>query len=292
MLLPDITKISLDKIELPDLVGKNISIDMLRLDKIHTVISGNKWFKLKYHFEKFNAGNYRGLLTFGGAWSNHLVATAYACHLKKIKCVCIIRGEKPQLLSTTLQQVLEFGMELCFISRQLYKQKQNPELLEKILKDYPEYYIIPEGGAGPEGEKGAGEILQLVNLPEFTHIICAVGTATMLNGFAQAALPHQEVIGIPVLKGWIEKADNRQIKFFMGYHFGGYAKYNKTLTGFMNEFFLQTGIPTDFVYTGKMVLAAMDLIKNNFFPQGSYVLLIHSGGLQGNTSLNKGTLIF
>jgi D-cysteine desulfhydrase len=292
MYLPDLTKINLDKIELPVLSGKNIRIEMLRLDNIHTVISGNKWFKLKYHLEKYDAGNYQGLLTFGGSWSNHLVATACACHLKKIKCAGIIRGEKPQHLSATLQQVLEFGMELRFISRQLYKQKENPELLGKILKDYPEYYIIPEGGAGAEGEKGAGEVLQLVNLPEFTHIICAVGTATMLNGIAQAVLPHQEVIGIPVLKRWNEKTVNRQIKFFTGYHFGGYAKYNEPLTGFMNDFFNQTGIPTDFVYTGKMVFAAVDLANKNFFPPGSHVLLIHSGGLQGNKSLNKGTLIF
>jgi 1-aminocyclopropane-1-carboxylate deaminase/D-cysteine desulfhydrase-like pyridoxal-dependent ACC family enzyme len=292
MILPDIANVTSDSIHMPILVEKNIRMQMLRLDKIHPVISGNKWFKLKYHLQKFKEGNYKGLLTFGGAWSNHLVATACACYIENIKCVGVIRGEKPEQISATLQQASEYKMELHYISRQLYRDKNLQGSLELILDAYPVYYIVPEGGAGTEGEQGAGEILQLTTLSDFTHIVCAVGTGTMLKGFSKTALTNQQLIGIPVIKGWKEKILNEKIIFVTDYHFGGYAKYHNSLIRFMNEFYEQTKIPTDFVYTGKMTFAAMDMVKNNYFPPGSHVLLIHSGGLQGNASLGKGKLIF
>jgi len=154
MEVPDIGKITTDKIQDPFLQEKNIQFDVLRLDKIHPVISGNKWFKLKYHLDNFNAVNYNGILTFGGAWSNHIVATACACYLKKIKSIGIIRGEKPPHLSTTLSEASNYEMDLKFISRDRYAQKNSNEFLESVKKEFPGYYIIPEGGAGKEGEKG------------------------------------------------------------------------------------------------------------------------------------------
>lgn len=265
---------------------------MLRLDKIHPVISGNKWFKLKYHLENFYAGDYRGILTFGGAWSNHIVATACACLQQNIPSIGIIRGEKPAELSITLKQAISYNMKLEFVSREIFKQKKSDEFLKSLKEKYPGFYIIPEGGAGAEGEKGAAEIMNLVNKDDYSHIACAIGTATMFNGITKAATAKQQVLGIIVLKGWAEIPTSPATHICYDYHFGGYAKTHPDLTAFMNGFYLQTKISSDFVYTGKMIFAVVDLLKKNYFPEGSKILLIHSGGLQGNASLPQGTLIF
>jgi 1-aminocyclopropane-1-carboxylate deaminase/D-cysteine desulfhydrase-like pyridoxal-dependent ACC family enzyme len=291
MQIPDLGKITTDEIHTPLSQNKKVEFDALRLDKIHPVISGNKWFKLKYHLDNYNAANCKGILTFGGAWSNHIVATACACYLQKIKCIGIIRGEKPVQLSPTLIEAAKYGMDLKFISRESYSQRETSEFVAAITKEFPDHYIIPEGGAGRQGEKGAREILQHTNGKKYTHIVCAVGTGTMFNGILRSASAGQEVIGIVVLKGWKEE-DEKAGNFFYNYHFGGYAKYDSALIDFMNEFFTLTGIPTDFVYTGKLAYAISDLIQKDHFVPGSKILMIHSGGLQGNSSLQKGSLIF
>jgi len=273
---------------------------MLRLDKIHPVISGNKWFKLKYHLESFKQNNYKGILTFGGAYSNHIIATAYAAKLRGIKCTGIIRGEKPHELSPTLKDCIDYGMQLEFIPRKIYKQKN---LLIESGQNFPGYYIIPEGGAGTLGEKGCCEILDLVIKDTYSHIACAIGTGTMFMGLVNSSFPGQQVIGISVLKGMKNLPDQfnelkyppakiKYCKILYDYHFGGYAKHSPELFTFMNDFYLQTGIAMDFVYTGKLVYAITELVKQGYFPQGSSLIIIHSGGLQGNKSIPKGTLIF
>ena len=292
MQIPDLKKISTDKIHLSFLENKKVELDVLRLDKIHPVISGNKWFKLKYHLDNFNAGNYKGILTFGGAWSNHILATACACYLQKINCVGIIRGERAGSPSQTLVKAIKYGMELKFISREDYGLRKNDDFFDLLTKEFPDYYTIPEGGAGPEGEKGAGEILQHIDRNNYTHIACAVGTGTMFNGIKNALSPDQHLIGIVVLKGWKEERKSNSAKLICDYHFGGYAKHNAVLIGFMNDLFSSTGIPTDKVYTGKLAYAIFDMIKNDHFLPASKILMIHSGGLQGNESLQKGSLIF
>jgi 1-aminocyclopropane-1-carboxylate deaminase/D-cysteine desulfhydrase-like pyridoxal-dependent ACC family enzyme len=292
MQIPDLKKITTDKIDHPLLNDKNISLDVLRLDKIHPVISGNKWFKLKYHLDNFNAGNYKGILTFGGPWSNHIVATACACSLKKINCVGIIRGEKPLNLSPTLQEAIAYRMQIEFISREDYRFKNDEVFSDKIKSEFPGYYTVPEGGAGEAGEKGASEILQYADGNDYTHIACAVGTRTMFNGIQRAISTDQKLLGVVVLKGWNEESKSDDAKLLFNYHFGGYAKYTTELLSFMNEFYKTTNIPTDFVYTGKLAFAIFDLIKNDQLTEGSKILMIHSGGLQGNASLQKGSLIF
>lgn len=292
MNLPDFSAISLDKIVCPEFLRKDAVLDVLRLDKIHPVISGNKWFKLKYHLENYRMGQYKGLLTFGGNWSNHIVATACACSYEKIPAVGIIRGEKPTSLSKSLQEAMQFKMQLEFIPRKLYQQKNKQSFLEKIKTAYPDFYIVPEGGAGSAGEKGAGEILNLVDKNFYTHIVCAVGTGTFLKGIRKAALPQQQVWGVVVLKGEDKTSVPNETRFFYDYHFGGFAKKNSTLIHFMNHYFKLTSIPTDFVYTGKLAYAVVDLLKKNIFPEGSKILMIHSGGLQGNRSLPEKTLLF
>lgn len=292
MLLPDISKVTLDKIQLPGFSKKNFEMDILRLDKIHPLISGNKWFKLKYHIENFKTGNYTGILTFGGAWSNHILATACAGFQHKIKCIGIIRGEKPSQLSWTLQQAMKMRMELKFISRDLYRKKDEYETELLLKTEYQDYYFIPEGGKGISGEKGAGEIPDLVENNFYTHITCAIGTGTMFNGISKSLTVNQELIGIPVLKGLKRIGELKNTSIFYDYHFGGYAKYTNELIEFMNLFYKKTSVPTDFVYTAKLCYAILDLINQNYFPENSKILVIHSGGLQGNQSLSKGKLIF
>lgn len=292
MQTPDLKKISTDKIRGFLLENKKVELDVLRLDKIHPVISGNKWFKLKYHLDNFNAGNYKGIITFGGAWSNHILATACTCYLQGINCVGIIRGERPEHPSATIAESIKYGMELKFIPRKDYSRRTTDEFLESLKKEFPLYYIIPEGGAGPEGEKGAAEILQHIDRKNYTHIACAVGTGTMFNGIKNALSPEQQLIGIVVLKGWKEEMKTNTGQLICNYHFGGYAKYNAVLFDFMNDLFRSTGIPTDIVYTGKLAYAIFDLIKTDHFLPASKILMIHSGGLQGNISLQKGSLIF
>lgn len=303
MQAPDLNKITIDKIDDPLLKNKNVSLDILRLDKIHPVISGNKWFKLKYHLDHYKAGNYKGILTFGGAWSNHILATACTCHLKKIKSIGIIRGENPPQLSTTLEQAIIYGMQLKFISRDSFKRKNYGEVITGLLAEFPGYYFIPEGGLAREGRKGAGEILDLVNKDEYSHIVCAIGTATTFLGLNDASNTYQFVWGISVLKGLGDIIDQYRgsitppvkkmyCKIFYDYHFGGYAKQNAELLSFMNNFYERTRIPTDFVYTGKLAFAINDLVVKDQFKPSSKILMIHSGGLQGNASLQKGSLIF
>ena len=292
MQAPDLKKITTDKIHGYFLENKKVELDVLRLDKIHPVISGNKWFKLKYHLDNFNAGNYNGILTFGGAWSNHILATACACYLQKINCVGVIRGERPGLPSATLVEAIKYGMDLKFIPRENYSRRTTDEFLESLKLEFPGYYMIPEGGAGSEGEKGAGEILQHIDRKNYTHIACAVGTGTMFNGINNAILADRQLIGVVVLKGWKEAKNSNSAKLICDYHFGGYAKYDSVLIDFMNDLFSSTGIPTDIVYTAKLAYAIFDMIKNDHFLPASKILMIHSGGLQGNASLQKDSLIF
>lgn len=274
---------------------KEIEVAVLRLDKISPLVSGNKWFKLRYYLEETKVREKKGIITFGGAWSNHIIATAAICQMNGLKAIGIIRGEEPKRLSITLLNAKEMGMQLYFISREAY---QNKEVPASINKD--EYLIVNEGGYGETGTKGASDILNYCSKP-YTHYCCAVGTGTMMAGIINAISPGQQVTGISVMKNNIgleimiqTLVTNKEITWQLNhdYHFGGYAKHQPGLLSFMNEFYNQTNIKSDFVYTGKLFYAMSDLIEKNYFPQGSKLLLIHSGGLQGNESLPDGTLIF
>ena len=290
---------------------KNISIDLLpsedieieacllRLDKIHPVISGNKWFKLRFYIEEAIANKKSTVLTYGGPWSNHIVATAAACKLNGLQSIGMIRGERPAQFSSTLTSAMDYGMKLNFLTRADYKKRHIPiNLLES-----PEIYTINEGGYGVTGALGAASIGDCYKKDDFTHICCAVGTGTMMAGLIKSALPGQEVVGISVLKNntqldeevkvlLADSEKTKPYKIIHTYHFGGYAKYQPALTDFMNDFYQLTSIATDFVYTGKLLFGIYDLARKNYFPRGSRILVIHSGGLQGNNSLPANTLIF
>jgi 1-aminocyclopropane-1-carboxylate deaminase len=296
--MPDITisNITPDKIPLPLFIEKNVEVSVLRLDKIHPVISGNKWFKLRYYLEEAKQQKKNTIISFGGAWSNHIAATAATCHINGLNSIGIIRGEKMEKLSPTLSQAKRLGMQLIFINREDYGKKKIPSELNN-----DEYYFINEGGYGSKGAAGAATILDYCKKADYSHICCAVGTGTMMAGLINSSLAFQEVTGISVLKNNFELEENikcllndreKIFRIIHDYHFGGYAKYKPRLIEFMNQFYRETMIPSDFVYTGKLFYAITDLIKNNFFPARSRLLLIHSGGLQGNASLDPGTLIF
>ena len=277
------------------------NVDVLRLDLIHPVISGNKWFKLKEYLKDALLLDKTTIATFGGAYSNHILATAATARSAGMQSIGIIRGEKPPFLSSTLNESLNLGMELFFSSREDYKRKKLPEELSE-RSDADNIYLINEGGYGAKGAEGAKDILRTIDFADYTHIIAAVGTGTTLAGLIAASHKKQKVVGISVLKNNFslrkeiqgllpfEKAD--QFVINNDYHFGGYAKYSPELIAFMNDWYKHTGIPSDFVYTGKLFCAVHELIQKGYFSPESRLLVIHSGGLQGNISLPKGTLIF
>ncbi len=274
------------------------AIDVLRLDVIHPIVSGNKWFKLKHSIAAAIAAKKGTVATFGGAYSNHIIATAFACKDAGLKAVGIIRGEKSTNLSPTLQSAMELGMELVFVSREEYKQK------DRLVRMFDStYYWINEGGYGIDGMKGASEILQATDTANYTHILCACGTGTMMAGLVVGALPQQHIIGISALKGHTgllddvkkllpETVQEKQFQVLHGYHFGGYAKHPSALIDWMEQLWLAENLPTDIVYTSKLLYAVSDLCKQHFFEVGSRLLVIHSGGLQGNNSLPVNTLPF
>lgn len=295
-----IKDISLNKISLPYLTEKNIKASVLRLDEVHPIISGNKWFKLKCYLSDATKGFKKVVVTFGGAYSNHIIATAAACSVQNLQSIGIIRGERAKNLSHTLEAAAAFGMELFFVSREDYQQKKIPQT---VFKQYEKesLYFINEGGYGITGAEGAASILNGIDENQYSHIMAAVGTGTTLAGLTTAA-SNSKVIGISALKGNFSIEDeinqlllpNKKNQFTLlhQYHFGGYAKKNKDLFNFMNEWYNTTGIPSDFVYTAKLFYAFQDLCLQDYFTAGSHILLIHSGGLQGNLSLPKETLIF
>jgi len=293
-----ISSLAFDNITVDNIspVGQNdVQVDVLRLDKINNVISGNKWFKLRYYLEEAASQHKKGIVTFGGAWSNHIIATAAACDINGLKSIGIIRGEEPRQFSPTLIHAQELGMQLIFITRDAYYRKEIPASVES-----EEYFIVNEGGYGIPGAKGASTILDYCD-NKYSHYCCAAGTGTMMAGIINHSSPDQMAIGISVMKnntGLEEMVQallvnkNKNWKIIHDYHFGGYAKHGPALFSFMNEFYRRTNIPTDFVYTGKLFFAVSDLIDKKYFPAGSRLLLIHSGGLQGNESLSTGSLIF
>ena len=282
-----------ETLQLATLQEKGIQVDVLRLDQIHSIVSGNKWYKLKYHLKDAFDKNHDSILTFGGAFSNHIVATACAAKLAGLKSIGIIRGEKPVHMSFTLSDAVAEGMQLEFMSREDYKSKSEPKFLKELTEKYPNALIVPEGGAGELGVMGSKEMLDGIDHSQYTHLLCAIGTGTSFEGLSQTVGLDTQMIGIVVLKGMQEAYKNSHHKQMIHeYHFGGYAKKNDNLLAFMNHFFTQTKIPTDFVYTGKLFYGMMDMVERNYFPTGSRLLVIHSGGLQGNRSLPAGTLVF
>ena len=302
-MLFDLSNITVDNLQDDLFQQKQVSVSVLRLDKIHPLVSGNKIFKLQYFLEAALKAQHKTVLTFGGSYSNHLAATAYACKLLNLKSIGMVRGERPEELSPTLLQCIEDGMELKFLSRADYDRTDDPEFINGLKNQSGDCTIIPEGGFHNLGAKGAALILDQLDSGNYTHICTATGTATTTAGLLIAAKPEQTVVSIPVLKGMKDlisrvqhltksQYEYRNLKILDSYHFGGYAKKNDILTGFMNECWIKHRLPLDFVYTGKMFYGIVDSIKNNLFEKESKILCLHTGGLQGNKSLPLNTILF
>jgi 1-aminocyclopropane-1-carboxylate deaminase len=295
--------VTVDRWQSSSFIAHEVAVNVLRLDKIHPVISGNKWFKLKNYLSDALSQGSPSILSFGGAYSNHIVATSYAAKAAGLQSIGIIRGEPSGQESPTLKIAIKNGMQLHQISRDSYKNRDKPDFLHALTKKYPGAYIVPEGGEGQKGMAGCKDLLQWIGKSQFSHILCAVGTGTFFSGIVNACVSGELVEGICILKGmadhthrynkWISAPERKTAcRVHYDYHFGGYAKKTPELIEFMNHLYSETGIPTDFVYTGKLFYASFDLIIRRHFPKGSKLLIIHSGGLQGNLSLPKGTLIY
>lgn len=253
---------------------------MLRLDLLHPNISGNKWYKLKHNLTEARSQGKKTILTFGGAYSNHIAATAAACNQQGFQSIGIIRGDSEASNNHTLAQVRALGMQLEFISRSDYRGKTDPMFLSKLGQRFPEAYIIPEGGDNLLGEKGCGEILNSAT-DAFTTIFCAYGTGTTFRGIAASLGAHQSLTGVNVLK-YEADGQHDSCKVLNSYHFGGYARHTPELLTFKTWFENRFAIPLDYVYTAKLCYAVFDLIKQGKIRSHERVLIVHSGGLQGN----------
>ncbi|PNQ73818.1 1-aminocyclopropane-1-carboxylate deaminase [Hanstruepera neustonica] len=263
--------------------------------KTDTQISGNKYRKLKYNLLEAQANNCKTLLTFGGAYSNHIAAVAYAGKKYGFETIGVIRGE--ELMNKwhdnpTLFSAQKHGMKLKFVSRDVYRNKANNDFVETLKKEFGDFNLIAEGGTNNLAVKGCEEILTSVD-SEFDFICCPVGTGGTISGLINSSKSHQKILGFPALKGDFLKQDIRKFAkknnwdLINDYHFGGYAKINEELICFINSFKEKNDIPLDPIYTGKMMYGIFDLMKNGYFPENSKILAIHTGGLQGIEGMNK-----
>lgn len=269
-----------------------VSLSVLRLDKIDPVISGNKWYKLRFHLQAAQAENASVLISFGGAHSNHLHALASAAQASGLKTLALVRGEQPKELSITLQDCQSMGMQLQFISREEYRLRNRAEFLQALLSKYKGAYIIPEGGAGFQGLQGAASILDGVDTRAYSCIATACGTGTTLAGLTlEQPTAGPRFLGISALKDQGSIADKVSVllqgqqaaswSIDARFHGGGFAKINAQLVAFMDGFYRDYGFSLDPIYTSKLFFALQTMIVNGEFSRGEHILALHTGGLQG-----------
>jgi len=288
-------------------ISQNAGVEMsvLRLDLMHPSVNGNKWYKLKYNLLEAKERNFQTLLTFGGAYSNHIFATAAAGKLFGFQTIGVIRGEERLPLNPTLSFAVEQGMQLVYCDRTSYRQRNTPELHTQLQERYGEVFIIPEGGSNLNGVRGCTEILKQVG--DFDVVCVACGTGTTFAGILLSLAQKQRAIAFPILKNGTFLQPEIEIllqsyltaglpapnhsqpswELICNYHFGGYAKVNDELLKFSREFQQTHAVPLDYVYTAKMFYGVMDLLQQGFFSKGDRILLIHTGGLQGNLGMQQ-----
>lgn len=287
----DLSKAILQPVVFPQQIPAKVFIK--RLDLIHPFVSGNKWFKQKFNLIKAREEGVETLLTFGGAYSNHIHATAAAGKEFGFKTIGIIRGEEHESLNPTLQFAADQGMKLFYVNRSDYRKKHLPEFAEWIYGKFGRVYIIPEGGTNQLAIKGAAEIPALIET-DFDYITTACGTAGTISGVISGLQGNKKIIGFAVLRGaaFLLKNAEDNVREFTGksfnnwsinlnYHFGGYAKINRELILFIRQIEELNEIILDPVYTGKMLCGVYDLAKNGFFGEGKTIVALHTGGQQG-----------
>lgn len=280
-------------------INANVKIFIKRLDLIHPHISGNKWFKLKFNLEEAKTKSDDTLLTFGGAYSNHIYAVAAAGKLLGFNTIGIIRGEETLPLNPTLHFAKEQGMQIFYVSRSEYRNKHTKGFQDQLKEKFGNVYIIPEGGTNQLALKGTAEIPELIET-DYNYLCTPCGTAGTISGLIAGLKGENNILGFSVLKGGGFLIDNVHTylneycrnafsnwSINLDYHFGGYAKINKELIKFKDEFKKLNSIPLDYIYTAKMIYGIYDLIKNGYFPNGSSIMALHTGGLQGNAGMEN-----
>ena len=282
-------------IDLSKITSQNIQLSILREDLIHSEISGNKYRKLKYNFLEAEKLGFNKIITFGGAFSNHIAATAAAGKEYGFETIGIIRGEELANKieeNATLRFAKNCGMQLYFISREEYRKKEENSFIESLNNKFQNSYVVPEGGTNSLAIRGCKEILH-ENCTEYDFITTAIGTSGTIAGLMESAKPHQQILGFPILKGDFIQNDienltkKRNFIIFNEYHFGGYGKISEELINFVNYFKQTNQIQLDPIYTGKMVFGIFELIKNHYFSEYSKILMVHTGGLQGIEGMNQ-----
>lgn len=279
--------------------NSGIRLFIKREDLLHPWVSGNKFRKLKYNLLAAKKSGQSTILTFGGAFSNHIAAVAAAGRLLDFKTLGVIRGEelgenpeKTLAENPTLRYAASQGMEFIFMSREEYRRKEEPEILEKLNMQLGDFFLVPEGGTNHLAVKGCEEILDNSD-KKFDFICCAVGTGGTISGIINSSEENQVILGFPALKGDFLSSEIKKYTvannwgLVNDYHFGGYAKISSELVQFINDFKNKYHIPLDPVYTGKMLFGIFDMVENNAFPENSSILAVHTGGLQGISGMNK-----
>lgn len=267
-----------------------------REDLIHPLIKGNKWYKLKYNLENAHKQGFKKILTFGGAFSNHIYAIASAGHLFGFQTVGIIRGEEHIPLNPILSHAVSCGMEISYLDRATYRNKNEAEVINLLKEKFGNFYLVPEGGTNPLAVKGTKEILQSIDI-KYDYVCCACGTGGTLAGLVAGVSDNIQKIGFSVLKGDFLQKDIENLlqgaikqkiildKPYLNwqvnndYHFGGYAKATTALQDFVQDFSQKYQIPIEPIYTGKLFYGIFDLVSRGFFPKNSIILAIHSGGV-------------
>jgi 1-aminocyclopropane-1-carboxylate deaminase len=292
----DLLEANLQGLESAFLEARDIRLSMLRLDRVHPLVSGNKWFKLKEYIAAAQGEGKRQLLTFGGAFSNHLLATAAAAKAFDLAALGYVRGfHAREALSPTLADCARLGMDLRFLSRADYDRKSDPFFLQQLQETFPGAQIIPEGGNHAAGRRGAGAIAALI--PEHADLVALpVGTGTTFCGIRDLLRADIRMLGFAGFKNgaYLEQEIKKNLAapqanwdLVTEFHFGGFARHRPDLVRFMNDFYRDFSVPLDFIYTGKMMFGLFQMIAAGRIKPGSSVCAIHTGGLQGNRSLES-----
>jgi 1-aminocyclopropane-1-carboxylate deaminase len=280
----------LQEFTIPLLKEHGLRLLVKREDLNHPLVSGNKWWKLKYNLEEAQRLGHDTLLTFGGAYSNHIFATAAAGKELGLKTLGIIRGEETLPLNHTLAFAESCGMKLHYISREAYRKKSEPEFIKQLHTEFEIFYLIQEGGTNELAIKGCSEFAAQLNREiDFDYVCLPVGTGGTMAGMIEGLDSSKKIVGFSSLKGGeflvdeIKKMTSPERNNWIintDYHFGGYGKVTSELKVFIEEMKIQHQLPLDVVYTGKMVFGILDLISKNYFKEGSTILLLHTGGMQ------------
>ena len=288
----------IQSIDDPQILDIGVKLLVKREDLIHAQVSGNKWRKLQYNLARARELDHNTLLTFGGAYSNHIFATAAAGAELGMKTVGIIRGEPTHPLNPTLSIAARQGMELQFISRSEYREKDKNSFAESLKTNHGRFYLLPEGGSNDLAVKGVSELIGEIDI-DYDYICTPVGTGGTLAGILHGLRGKREVLGFPVVKSdsLLPQINNLigsnlagslgEVNLVEDYHFGGYARFNQELIDFINRFRIEHQLQLDPIYTGKMFFGLFDMIKKGVFSPGSTVLALHTGGLQGIVGFNQ-----